>query len=262
MVKEYSRQIVLRTQIGYFILIVSVLFIVYIFHFLLSVESPEISDPVSLEVTTNNGPQVIVVATASDGDEIEIPKLDPQEPIPFKPDAIYSNALLAEGSLSNIREKFDSHYELALRGNADSLLIIAEVIGNCLWVAPYDSLEEWEDGDLMQSSLVPEVYLIEIPKLIEGCGNGYINSHIPEGVEYDAWQAQWYKKAAEAGNIYAQLVVSSWEPRSEQNRQNRVELLNKAVRLEDYRAFYHAAQLHVDYFKYGVDDPENLTSHV
>jgi hypothetical protein len=158
-------------------------------------------------------------------------------------------------SVANPRELFDIHIGPAERGNPESMLTMAEVTQTCSF---FGSLKTWNElvdlSPIVQSGQMPTEMQEQFKELFDRLGGdcSYVNSHVPVRHEYGNWAADWYRKAAAAGNPIARLTML-WgvAEASEENRRAMATLLEENIRSRDYRLYYLAA-----YF-FGRYGPEN-----
>lgn len=151
---------------------------------------------------------------------------------------------------SNPRALFDKHIQ---KGDADSMLIIAEVTEGC---APIGAFKSWADyaaaDPLVQSGQMPMAMQDELKAIFDRLAPEctYINARAP-GRHYSKWAGEWYKKAAAAGSPAARLRLLWADPPSEDNRQSMATLLNDTVTPANFRLDYLAS---IFLLKYPTDD--------
>lgn len=170
--------------------------------------------------------------------------------IPFDGDSVYTNMFTREYSVSSIRQTFDENILLANEGDARSMSAIADIVRSCRSVGSIKSSEEFLTTDWVQSGQTPEIFITSLLPLIEDCS--YVNKHKPDVFSsYLTWSLDWYDRAADTGDVIAQLHVLERDEPSVENYEKHSALLTKAVQSGDYRAYYRAAFF---FGKYGKED--------
>jgi hypothetical protein len=149
-------------------------------------------------------------------------------------------------SVTNPRELFDTHIGQAERGDPDSMLMMAHVADTCSFTGRFKNWDEWvEATPIAKSGQVPddvqEILRATFDRLGGDCS--YVNSHAPVDPDYGIgmWPADWYRKAAAAGNPIAQLTLLFGAPATEENRHAMATLLEQNIRSRDYRLYHLAA---------------------
>ncbi len=155
-------------------------------------------------------------------------------------------------SVTNPRELFDTHIGQAERGDPDSMLMMAQVAETCSFTGRFKNWDEWvEATPIAKSGQVPddvqEILKATFDRLGGDCS--YVNSHAPVDRDYGIgmWSADWYRKAAAAGNPIARLTMLWGAEASEENRRAMATLLEENIRSRDYRLYYLAAYFFARY---------------
>ena len=134
--------------------------------------------------------------------------------------------------IDDLRGAFDTHYEAALRGDPDSMLVMAHLSSNCRTAGAYPTVEAF---DLASTNFLEE----SIPGLrsaVTDCW--HIVNQFPDELTPSEWSQEWLNRAAEAGNPIAQLEMLIYRPPSETSYRTSLALLESAARSGNYRAYY------------------------
>lgn len=161
----------------------------------------------------------------------------------------------------SMRDLFDAHLPAANRGDNAAKIEVHDVLGDCLAVEDIDSGDEFDEfvaefDRAVITSRQTDAHIASLAFRLDDCN--YVKSHLPDGLSLADWHELLLQQAADEGNVIAQLrFLENARPKSPDNLNARVALLEAAVREGGYRGHWQVRKFLGDYLKRDVD-PERM----
>lgn len=196
---------------------------------------PESPEKTSIQLDENNTKQPVDDGSSQTNSEAIV-------------DSIYPAALMGQHAQENLLQVYEVNLGEAEKGDADSMVKVAEVIRNCVDIGSTGSWEAFTASAFYQSGQFPremeDLYRDLFDEIGDDCSQ--INADKPaQHLTYMSWSNSWYERAAARGNDVAKAELSLQRPELTTDEFLEVaEALSEETTSGDHRTFYLVSRLY------------------